>query len=116
MIIIAQTLSAFFAALVVTKSYADLKRGRENIVMFLFWTVAWMIILGIAIYPNIINILIVRFGGQRTGMGTIFGLALTFLFFIMYRLYIKADRVEKDVHKLIRDIAILAENSKKKNY
>src|SRR3989344_5309640 len=106
MIIIAQVLSAFFAALVITKSYADLKRGRENIVMFLFWTAAWLIILGIAIYPNVINILIAKFGGQRTGMGTIFGLALTFMFFIMYRIYIKADRVEKDMHKVISDLSI----------
>lgn len=112
MIIIAQILSAFFAALVITKSYADLKRGRENIVMFLFWTTAWLVILGIAIYPNIVNILIAKFGGQRTGMGTIFGLALTVLFFIMYRIYIKADRVEKDMHKIIRDIAILTDNNK----
>lgn len=106
MIIVAQILSAFFAALVITKSYADLKRGRENIVMFLFWTAAWLVILGIAIYPNIINILIAKFGGQRTGMGTIFGLALTFLFFIMYRIYIKTDRVEKTLSKLVSDLSI----------
>lgn len=106
MIVIAQVLSVFFAALVITKSYADLKRGRENIVMFLFWTSAWIVILGIAIYPDVVNIMIEKFGGQRTGMGTIFGLSLTVLFFIMYRIYIKTDRVEKTLHKLVSDLSI----------
>ena len=106
MIILAQVFSAFLGSLVIAKSYSDLRRGKENIVMFIFWTSAWLGIVAIAFFPQIVNWLINNFGGQRTGLGTVFGLALTFLFFVLYRVYIKADRVEKEIHKLIREIAI----------
>ncbi len=107
MITFAQAFTAFFAALVATKSYADLKRGRENIVMFLFWVSTWIIIVFIAFYPNIVDLFFAKISG-RTGnsIATALAMGLTFVFFIIYRLYIKADRVEKTLHRLISELAI----------
>lgn len=113
MIYIAQFFSAFLAALVISKSYSDLKRGQENIVMFIFWGITWIAIAGVAFFPGTIDWLIEKFGGQRTGLGTIFGLGLTFLFFVIYRVYIKADRIEKELSKFVRDLAIKSAEPKK---
>jgi len=107
MITFAQAFTAFFAALVVTKSYADLKRGRENIVMFLFWVCSWAVIIFVAMYPAVVDLIFIKLsGGTNNNIATALAMGLTFVFFIIYRLYIKADRVEKTLHKLVSELAI----------
>lgn len=67
---------------------------------------AWIAVIVIALFPQIIIILIEKTGGERTGIGTIFGISLVFLFFVIYRIYLKAQRIEQQLQKLVRDMAI----------
>jgi len=107
MITFAQAFTTFFAALVVTKSYADLKKGRENIVMFLFWVCSWAVIVFIAMYPAVVDLFFAKLSGETSDrVATALAMGLTFVFFVIYRLYIKADRVEKTLHKLVSELAI----------
>lgn len=106
MLIMVKVFSAILGFLVISKTFAELKRKRESLVMTIFWTLTWAVIMFIAFFPSIIDWLIRQFDGQGTGLGTFFGLGLTFLFFIIYRVYIKADRVERLLATLIREIAI----------
>lgn len=106
MIIIARIFASFLAALVIIKTYADFKRGKESLIVFLFWLIAWLLIVSIAFFPQIIEWLIKQLGGQRTGLGTVFGMALVFLFYVIYRIYLKADRIEKELTKLNRELAL----------
>ena len=106
MIYIAKLISLFLGALVITKSFHDYKKGVENFTMFIFWNVAWITVIIVAIFPEIITSLIVKTGGQRTGIGTIFGMSLVFLFYVTYRVYLKAQKIEQDLQKLTRSIGL----------
>lgn len=106
MILLARIFASFFAILVIAQTYNEFKRGKEPLAVFLFWSITWALIVSIAFYPQIIDWLIQKLGGQRTGLGTVFGMGLVFLFYVIYRIYLKADRIEKELTKLNRELAL----------
>ena len=105
-LIIAQIFSVLLASVAISKSYVDLRAKRESLSLFLFWTLTWIAIVGVALFPNIVQFLIASFGEGRTGLGTFFGMGLVFLYFIVYRIYTKLDRIEQKLTKVVQDLAL----------
>jgi len=102
----AQIVGGILALVVLANSYDDYRRGKESLQIFLFWAITAALILIVTLFPQIIDITISKIGGQRTGLGTIFGLGLVFIFYLSYRIFVKADRVEKDLTQLVQDLAL----------
>jgi len=106
MIIFAKILSAVFALIVLSRSIVDYRDKKESLQMTIFWIVVWLAITAIAFFPFLVSEAINLFGGNRTGLGTVFGMGLVFVMFIAYRIYVKANRIEKHVAKLAREVAL----------
>lgn len=106
MVIIGKIFASIFALIVLSRSIVDYRSHKESLVMTVFWIVVWLGISTIAFFPNIIDKSINFFGGNRSGIGTVFGMGLVFVMFISYRIYVKANRVEKNIAKLSRKIAL----------
>jgi len=105
-IIIARVFATLLAVLVLSRLFSDFKARKESIIMVVFWTVVWVGILIIAYFSTLINILIDTFGGDRTGLGTVFGMAIIFILFINYRIYVKAQRIENYLKKINSKIGL----------
>lgn len=114
MMILAKVFASILGVIVISRSIIDYKSRRESLFMTLFWIVVWVIILAIAYYPMIVDFFIQKFGGQRTGIGTVLGMAIAFLLFISYRVYVKANRVEKAMGKIIRELSLQNIKNEKK--
>ncbi len=108
-VIASKFFALLLAAIAISKSYVDFRAKAESLRMFLFWVVAWTAIVIVALFPFIIDVLISSFGGGRTGLGTFFGMGLVFLFFIVYRMYVKLERIEQNLIKTIQDMALREE-------
>jgi len=106
-VLISKVFSIFLAAIAISKSYVDFRARRESLQMFVLWTVTWLAIVLVALFPSIIGTLI---SGQA-GVGTFLGMAIVFLFFLMYRIFVKLERLEQQLTTLVQDIA-LREHSK----
>lgn len=105
-VIASQIFSVLLAAVVISKSYVDFRAKVESLQIFLFWIFTWTAIVIIAVFPSIIDLLISSFGGGRAGLGTFFGMALVFLFFTVYRMYVRIQRLEQNLTKTIRELAL----------
>jgi len=103
--IAAKVFATLLGILVLSRVYTDWKSKKESVVMTVFWTITWAGILLISFYPDLVRRIINIFGGERTGLGTVFGMGLVFILYISYRVYTKANRVEKAINKLCRKIA-----------
>jgi hypothetical protein len=103
---VAQAIATFFAALVLTKSLDDFRRRHEPWPVFLFWISVWTGVLIVAFFPGITFWLRDHIFGPQTGLGTVFGIAIVFLLYLSYRIYLKADRTERVVNQLISEIAL----------
>jgi hypothetical protein len=90
----------------ISKSYVDFRARAESLQMFVFWTVTWTMIVLLAVFPSIIDVLMAFSAGPRTGLGTVFGMAIVFLFFVMYRIYVKLERIEQNLTKTIQELAL----------
>ncbi len=101
-----QFFSTILAVMVIAKSYTDYKRHNESLVVFVFWSVTWIGVTTIALFPEIINLTLNRVGSGTTGIGTFLGMGLVFVLFVVYRLYVKMERIEREITKLIKDLAL----------
>ena len=105
--------SLVLAAIAVSKSYVDFRSRAESLQMFLLWTLTWTAIVVVALFPTVIDIVLSYSGSGRAGLGTVFGMALVFLFFLVYRIYVKLERVEQNLIKTIQELALKDELEKR---
>jgi len=101
-----QLISLVFGLIVIAKTLTDYKNKKENRRMFSFWLLLWIAIIIVAFYPMLINEIIARFGAGNYTIGQIAGMGFVFTMFVVYRIYVKANRLEKQLNELIRDIAL----------
>jgi len=101
-----QVFSIILAAVAITKSYLGFRAKVESLQIFLFWVAAWLAIVVVALFPSIVDAAIANFGSGRGGLGTVFGMGLVFLFFVVYRIYLKLERIEQNLTKTIQEIAL----------
>jgi len=112
-VLVSQIFSILLAAVAITKSYLGFRAKVESLQIFVFWVVAWLAIVVVALVPSIVDQAIAHFGGGRAGLGTFFGMALVFLFFIVYRMYLKLERIEQNLTKTIQELALREEWKRK---
>jgi len=101
---------------VIVKTFTDYRNKEENLQMVLFWVIVWGLTIYVAFFPTVIGEVIARLGNKNYTIGQIVGTGFVFILFITYRIYVKANRLEKQLNHLIRKIALngLKNNKKKK--
>ena len=72
---------------------------------FIFWSIIWIAIIIVAFIPGITGIFAKPFGIGRGADFAVY-ISLIALFYLMFRLYVKAEKIEKDITKLVREIAL----------
>ena len=101
----AKAFSVVLAAIVISKSYVDFRSRKESAQMFLLWTLTWVAIVLVALFPSIIDILI-GVGGGRAGIGTFLGMAIVFNLFLVYRTYVRMEALEQKVTAVVQELAL----------
>lgn len=116
MIYFAKVISVLFSFLVISRTYSDYKTRMESKTMFIFWLIIWSLIVLVALsYPHSIDLVIRHFRNKMGGIGTILGVAIVLLFYITYKIYRKANRIEQQMKVLVRNIALEKIKNEKKS-
>jgi hypothetical protein len=92
--------------MVIVKTYYDFKKRQDSIYTLICWSITWVLIAIIAIWPDIIFRIKNSLEEQNVGIGTLFGIAFVFLFYITYRVYIKANRLERKLREIVMKIGM----------
>jgi hypothetical protein len=106
MIYVAKIFSIVLGMMVISKTYLDFRKKQESLIMFLFWSIAWIAIIYISLYPIVIDQTIAKLGRHKTGTGTFFAMALVFMLFLSYRIYNKANRVENKLREIVTKLGL----------
>lgn len=104
--IFVKIVSFVLAAIAISKSYVDFRARTESLQMFLLWSLTWATIVIFALFPSIVDIILAYSASGRAGLGTIFGMGLVFVLFVVYRIYVKLERVEQKLIKTIQELAL----------
>ena len=98
-------LVTFFALFAWSRAYQRWREKIFNHKELIFWTVIWFTAIFLSLYPVKSEFLakILRIG---RGSDAVFAIATIILFYSVYRLYAKTDKHEKDLARLVRELAL----------
>ena len=104
-LLFARVFSIVLALIAISKSYVDFKGRKESVQMFLLWTLIWIGIVIVAMFPDMIATL-VSAGGGSVGIGTFLGMVIVFLFFLVYRMYVRMEGIQQKLALVVRELAL----------
>ena len=100
-----QVLLVLFALFAWSRAFLRLKNKSMGIGGFAFWSIIWIAIILIGIFPSILYFPSLILGiGQ--GIDLAIYVSIILLFYLTFRVYVKIDAQNKEVTKLVREIAI----------
>lgn len=108
--IIALIVIAFFLGrLIQQKKKKNIGRNE-----FLFWLIFWIVAAGAIISIKWIDQLVNRAGFSSQGIDILFYIAVVLLFYFVFRIRLRLERIEKNITKISRKMAISEKEDNKK--
>ena len=104
--IFVKVFSVVLGVIAVSKSYVDFRARTESLQMFLLWSLTWTTVVIVALFPSVVDVILAYSASGRVGLGTFFGMGLVFVLFVVYRIYVKLERVEQKLIKTIQELAL----------
>ena len=101
-----QVFGLVLIVLAMSKTIADFHRHRETKIMFGFWMILWVTIIILTIFPELTELARKFLLGPNQSVGTIIGTGMIFLIFLVYRIYIKTERIERILRERVSDLAL----------
>ncbi len=100
-----QIVGLIFCIFMLINSIVKTKRREISIFEGFIWSLVWIIALILISYPNYMSDLAEYFGVGR-GIDVVIYLSIIILFYLVYKLYAKIDKLEREITLLVREIAI----------
>ncbi|MFA6304868.1 MAG: DUF2304 family protein [Patescibacteria group bacterium] len=105
-----QIIVSLFVLLVVFRLFKKFQDNTLKISEFLGWLMIWLVVLTVFWLPQTTSYLARWFGIGR-GVDLAIYSAVLILFYLIFRLYLKLDRQQRQITKIIRHLA-LTDNEK----
>ncbi|MFA6088471.1 MAG: DUF2304 family protein [Candidatus Woesearchaeota archaeon] len=106
-----QYLLILFVLFVTSRVFLQFKDKKIGVGQFLFWLCLWLVVLLFGIFFPYLWFVSNILGISRLADVFVYG-SIAFLFYLMYRIYMKIESLEQEITKLTRAIAF--ENDKYK--
>ncbi|ADG12929.1 Protein of unknown function DUF2304 [Methanocaldococcus infernus ME] len=88
-----------------TRVIKQIKKKSMELEEGIFWLFVWLLALLIVIFPNFMSYLATVLGVGR-GVDVIIYLSIILLFYLVYRIYARLEKLEREITKIVREIAI----------
>jgi len=112
MMTLIQILLVLFALFAWSRAFLRLRNKIMNIGEFVFWSIIWLAVIVIGILPGILSGVSAVLGINK-GLDLAVYVSIVLLFYLMFRLYVGLDNQNKQITKLVREIAIRDAKKKK---
>lgn len=100
-----QFLGVLFSLFAWSRVFLRFKDKNVSIFEFVFWSIVWVGVIIIALFPSVFTQLSFFFGIGR-GVDILLYVGMIVLFYLLFRLYVKMDTQQKEITKLVRELAI----------
>lgn len=81
------------------------KKGELSLKEFILWAVLWLIIIIATISPKTTDIA-ANFLGVGRGYDLSVYISIIVLFYLMFRIMVKIDKMDRNITKIVREVAI----------
>jgi len=100
--IIALIIIAFFLA----RLFWRKQKKQISATEFIFWFIFWLLAAGAIITLKWIDKLVAGLGFSGSGIEVLLYLGIAILFYFIFRLRLRLEKMEKDISKIIRALAL----------
>lgn len=104
--IIALIIISFFLARLFWQKQKGQISGQE----LLFWFVFWFLAATAIIFLRQIDALVARLGFSGSGIEVLLYLSVAVLFYFIFRLRLRLEKIERNITKIVREIALRQED------
>ncbi len=104
---------SFIALIAIIYLYQKVSQNKSSL-YYVLWIVLWFLIIIFAFVPELSNPLAKLFGIAR-GLDFLVIVAIIFIFYLIFKLYIKMDKIQQDMTAIVREIALKNEIKYDKN-
>lgn len=82
------------------------KRNQIGSNEFIFWLIFWIVSMVVISALKLIDSLVADLGFSGSGIEVILYISVVVLFYLIFRLRIKLEKLERDITRIVREIAI----------
>lgn len=100
-----QFLMTAFVLLVISRTILSFKKKKISFGNLLFWLGLWTSILIVVLLPKTTNFLAKMFGVWR-GTDVAVYLSILLIFYLIFRIFVKLEKIESDITTIVRKIAL----------
>lgn len=100
--IIALIIIAFF----LSRLYWQKQKNYIGFNEFLFWLIFWLLAAAVIISLKFIDRLVANLGFTGSGIEVLLYLSAAVLFYLIFRLRLRLEKIEKDLTKIVKHIAL----------
>ncbi len=100
-----QTLFVLFALFAIVNVFKRKKDGILSLSGALFWSLFWVLVAVAVVWPNSTQLIADNIGIGR-GSDLVIYISIAVLFFLIFKLHIKIEKINRDVTKVVRRKAL----------
>lgn len=101
-----QTLALIIIAFFLSRLFWQKQKKQIGANEFIFWLIFWFLAAGAIIALKYIDKFVADLGFSGSGIDILLYIAVIILFYFVFRLRLKLEKIEKDITKIVREIAI----------
>jgi hypothetical protein len=110
---IIQFLIVIFALFALSRAVLRFKDNKLTIKELAFWILVWIGVIIVSFLPSITGLLS-SFLGIGRGIDVMVYVSIIVLFYLIFRLYVKAESLEKELTFVVRKLSLDNEKKKKR--
>lgn len=93
---------------------SQLKRKQITLKEALLWGLIWFGVGVVVLYPKLTDQLAAYIGLQSAkGIDLVVYLAVGLVFYLVFRIFVRIERIEQDITKIVRQVALKKEDAEK---
>ena len=108
-----QIIGIIISIFAISRVLLQVRRNTMTIESALFWIFIWLAVILAVVFPSTLSHL-ANLTGVGRGVDVIIYLSIIALFYMVYRSYVKMENMEREITKLVREIAIMEREKGKK--
>lgn len=101
-----QTIALIIIAFFLARLYWQKQKNYIGLNEFLFWLTFWILAAALIIALKFIDRLVAGLGFSGSGIEILLYLSVAALFYFVFRLRLKLEKIEKDITKIVEYIAL----------
>ncbi|MFH1582804.1 MAG: DUF2304 family protein [Candidatus Falkowbacteria bacterium] len=101
-----QTIALIIIASILARPYWQKQKNYIGMNEFIFWLVFWLLAAVLIMALKFLDKLVAGLGFSGSGIEVLLYLSVAVLFYFVFRLRLKLEKIEKDITKVVQNIAL----------